>query len=157
MENLFITNSKFDAQALRENKEFLMSLISQIKDAYIYASCKIENYQDSTEIKISNNSEGYDSFDFKVNNKGVISFESPSVKILRDEAKRLLKKYPNSDVQWSLVNKDEYYAPKRKEDEYGWVKLKINNITKENIDDRVKDIIIALESKGHAAAFVLRR
>ena len=157
MENLFITNSKFDAQALRENKEFLMSLISQIKDAYIYASCKIENYQDSTEIKISNNSEGYDSFDFKVNNKGVISLECASVKILRDEAKRLLKKYPNSSVQWCLVNKDDYYAPKRKEDEYGWVTLRIDNITKKNIGDRVKDIVIALESNGHSSGFSLRR
>ena len=157
MENLFITNSKFDAQALRENKEFLMSLISQIKDAYIYASCKIENYQDSTEIKISNNPNGYNSFDFKVNSKGVISLECAPVKILRDEAKRLLKKYPRSSVQWCLVNKDDYYAPKRKEDEYGWVTLRIDNITKKNIGDRVKDIVITLESTGHAAPFILRR
>jgi hypothetical protein len=157
MENLFITNSKFDAQALRENKEFLMSLISQIKDAYIYASCKIENYQESTEIRISTNPNGYESFNFKVNSKGVISFESAAVMILRDEAKGLLKKYPNSSVQWSLVDKDTYYAPKRKEDEYGWVTLKINNITKENIGDRVKDIVITLESTGHAAPFILRR
>ena len=192
MENLFIKNSKFDIDKLKENKEFLHSLIGQIQSAFIVRHHREYTRQDSMEIEIGTREHVYHKFE--VDAKGVISFRSHSFRILNKEAERLLKKYPNSSVQWvksancyvdgtgiygfnklaetphspnSPYEKDLYTEERvnssvykvrqlKKKFQYAYVTLNINSITKKNIENIVKDIVIALEGSGDAS-LCLRR
>ena len=192
MENIFVKNSKFDVTKLKENKEFLNSLINEIKSAFIVRHHREFTHQDSVEIEIGKREYVYHKFE--VNAKGVISFNSHSFKVLNKEAKRLMEKYPNSSVQWvksssryvdgtgiygfnsladtphesdspyekdlfttECVNNSVYNVRQlKKKFQYAHITLNINSITKGNIENVVKDIVVALEGFGDAS-LCLRR
>ena len=157
MSNIFIANSKFNLEKLKENKAFLLNLISQLREAYIIGYYKESDSGDTTEIEIGSRNSEYDTHKFSVNGKGVITFQNASTQYSNKDAKMLLKKYPNSRVQWT---KDYYKREHGKDipesENNGWIDLSIN-ITKSNINDAIKDIVVTLETAGHAPAFTLRR
>jgi len=158
MTNLFIENSRFNLVKLKENKAFLLELIRQIKESFVIGHCSITDWDDTTEVVISHRSDEYNAHKFYVNGEGVISYYSPSLMVDNKNAKRLEKKYNLKRIQWHAAYElREHNRIIDEKDNYGWVSLEIDNITKDNIDAFIKDIVFAFETKGHYGAYTLRR
>lgn len=143
MENLFIANSKFNLEKLKENKAFLLDLVRQIKEAYIIKYYNEEDIGDKTEIAIGNCSRGYETHKFSVDGKGIITFEGTFVKLPNDIAAQLMKKYPTSRIQPHA--------------HHSWVQVNITDISKKTIGKVIKDIVLIFETGGQNPAFTLRR
>jgi hypothetical protein len=142
MENLFVKNSKFNLEKLKENKAFLLELVGQIKDAYHVGFYNEENSADKTIVEIGSYRDAYNNHTFEVNGKGVIAFESTAIEVPIEKAKALFKKYPKTYCQWNT--------------ETCWMRLKIE-ISSANINSVIKDVVFAFETKGQAPAFTLKR
>lgn len=158
MTNVFIENSRFSLSKLKENKSFLLNLIGELKEAFIIEHCSVIDIADKTYIVIAHNHQEYEAHKFYVNGQGVISYESPSLIVDNENAKRLEKKYNIKGIQWhSTYELREHNRVIAEKDNYGWIKLEIDNITKDNINTFIKDIVFAFETQGHHGAYTLRR
>lgn len=138
MENLFITQSKFNVSRLSDNKLMLLKVMEQIKEAYALNHYKETIGQDNYKVEFSMSKFGYRCSSFEIDYKGVISFRGAMTNVGDKQGIRLKKKYPKSITQISITQGVYYY-----------ILLDIDNITEHNLTEVLMDIVIVLEADGY--------
>lgn len=152
MNDLFIKNSKFDVEKLREAKEFLLELKEIIVSSYNMKHAFITEKQDKTEFHFGDyypiwDGDKFSDFKLTAHMDGTITFEPKQIKISNEVYNQLV----DEGVKFDLAKKAKYDEP------FMLVKINVGKITRDNIETAVKYIVMTIEGEGHFKPLTLKR